>query len=61
MGEITGDTVKAFWYNPRNGVTELIGEFPNSGAREFNPPGEPKRENDWVLILDDSSKNYPAP
>ena len=60
MGKIAGNKVKAWWFNPRNGAAEEIGEFSNEGEREFAPttPGEAL---DWVLVLDDASKHYPAP
>jgi hypothetical protein len=60
MQKITGAQVKAWWFNPRNGQAKSIGTFPNSGEREFTPPdlGE---MIDWVLVLDDASKNYPPP
>lgn len=51
MGKIKGDNVKASWYNPRNGKEEKIGEFKNQGVLEFDPPGEIKDGNDWVLVL----------
>jgi hypothetical protein len=58
MDKITGDTVDASWFNPRNGAFTAFGSFPNTGTREFTPPdlGE---LTDWVLILDDAGKNYP--
>ncbi len=37
------------------GATTAIGTFPNTGKREFDPPGEPAAGNDWALILDDAS------
>lgn len=52
MGKIKGDKVKASWFNPRDGKITEIGEFDNKGVKEFNPPGEEKEGNDWVLILD---------
>ena len=52
MGKIGGDKVKASWFNPRDGKTTEIGEFPNTGTHEFDPPAEVKAGNDWVLILD---------
>lgn len=52
MGKISGDKVKASWFNPRDGKTTEIGEFPNTGTHEFDPPAEVKAGNDWVLILD---------
>jgi hypothetical protein len=30
---------------------QLIGKFDNKGTMEFDPPGEKKDGNDWVLIL----------
>jgi hypothetical protein len=52
MGRIAGEKVKATWYNPRNGSKTDIGIFPNKGIKEFDPPGDKKDGNDWVLILD---------
>jgi hypothetical protein len=52
MGVINGDSVKASWYNPRNGHSKEFGVFKNNGFDKFNPPGEKKNGNDWVLILD---------
>ena len=52
MGKIEGDKVKASWFNPRDGKITEIGEFDNKGTHEFDPPGEVKGGNDWVLILD---------
>jgi hypothetical protein len=52
--------VRAWWYNPRNGQATEIGTFDNKGEREFTPP-DPGEMADWVLVLDDAAKNYPAP
>lgn len=52
MGKIAGQKVKASWYDPRTGETKTIGSFTNKGTHEFDPPGEVKDGNDWVLILD---------
>jgi Protein of unknown function (DUF4038)/Putative collagen-binding domain of a collagenase len=60
MDKITGKKVKAWWFNPRNGEATVIGEFSNAGEREFNPPN-PGESLDWVLVLDDTAKKYPAP
>jgi hypothetical protein len=61
MGKITGEKVKAWWYNPRDGTAELLGEFENKGIRTFDPPGQKCNGNDWVLVLDDASKHYREP
>jgi hypothetical protein len=60
MDKITGPRVKAWWFNPRNGEATAIGEFANTGARAFTPPDKGE-QIDWVLVLDDAAKNYPAP
>lgn len=39
---------RASWYDPRTGVTTVIGDFANSGTHAFVPP----TLEDWVLILD---------
>lgn len=60
MGRICGYEVKAYWYDPRNGKASYIGEFSNEGIQSFVPPSS-SRNNDWVLVLDDASKNFDAP
>jgi hypothetical protein len=61
MGIISGPTVKAWWYNPRNGEATEIGILKNTGMKEFIPPQEPHTAHDWVLVLDDEAKHYAAP
>ncbi len=56
MGKISGNYVKAYWYNPRNGSSNFIGKFINNGKKEFYPPGKKKDGNDWVLIIKDVSE-----
>ena len=41
----------AEWFNPKNGRAETAGKFENTGIVEFNPPGDEKAGNDWVLLL----------
>jgi hypothetical protein len=60
MGKISGTQVKGWWYNPRTGTSVAIGEFDNSGTREFVCPAE-GFGSDWVLVLDDASKKFPPP
>jgi hypothetical protein len=50
--KLEGSKIKASWYNPRNGQITGIGMFNKSNLLKFNPPGEKKDGNDWVLILD---------
>jgi hypothetical protein len=58
--KLSGTTIKAYWYDPRLGTSATIGEFPKTASREFTPPSS-GRGNDWVLVLDDAAKNFPAP
>jgi hypothetical protein len=57
MDTITGTKVKAHWYDPRNGKWHEIGEYPNTGVREFAPPSKGDRD-DWVGYND--AEGYPS-
>jgi len=58
MGRISGQTVVAWWYNPRDGAAQPNGTFPNAGRRTFPAPGTQVRGNDWVLVLDDAAAKF---
>jgi hypothetical protein len=60
MNKIAGAKVRAWWFDPRSGSAAMIGDFANSGEREFMPPN-PGEHLDWVLVLDDVAKGYPPP
>ncbi len=60
LGKISGTEVNTHWYNPRTGNTEFVEKIENKGSRIFTPPGKGYGQ-DWVLILDDASKNYSKP
>jgi len=60
MDKVTGATVKAWWFNPRDGKATAIGSFDNKGEREFTPPDKGEML-DWVLVLDDEAKKFPPP
>ena len=51
MGKIAGTKLTASWFDPRNGNYTTIGVFENKGTHVFNPPGEEKEGNDWILVL----------
>jgi hypothetical protein len=59
MSKITSGIKQAtcWWFNPSSGATTLIGTFTTFGSRNFTPPDS----NDWVLVIDDSAANLPAP
>lgn len=60
MDVIQGPDVVAWWYNPRNGEAKKIGEYSSTGTRSFIHP-DPGENLDWILVLDDASRNYPTP
>ena len=61
LGVLSGTQLKATWFDPRTGKTIPAGTHPNKGSALFDPPGDPALGNDWILVLDDSSKNFKAP
>ncbi len=59
-GKIAGVRLEAWWYNPRNGAAQSIGELDNSAEHKFTPPSE-GFGSDWVLVLDDASRSFGVP
>ncbi len=57
---IKGGKINAWWYDPRSGKAVKAGLFDNAGKLTFISPN-PGEWLDWVLVLDDASKKYPAP
>ena len=55
-----GKELKAWWYDPRNGSSFLIGNVKKCKSYVFTPLTE-GAGNDWVLVLDDPDAGYPAP
>jgi len=60
MAKIDASHATAYWFNPRDGKSDEIGKFPVSGTRDFSPPSRGV-DNDWVLVLDDASQDFPPP
>lgn len=60
LGKISGNQLNAYWFNPKNGDTKFIEKLENKGKKKFSPPSM-GYGHDWILILDDASKNYIAP
>ncbi|HQU83635.1 MAG TPA: glycoside hydrolase family 140 protein [Pyrinomonadaceae bacterium] len=61
MGAISGKKLNGWWFDPRTGEAKKLGNFANQGVVSFNPPGETKNGNDWVLVLDDAAKKFKTP
>jgi len=62
--------INAWWYNPRDGkcytsdFSETTAPFAVITPKEvvsFNPPGLSANDHDWVLVLDDSGRNFGVP
>ena len=52
MGKIGGAKLNVSWYDPRTGQTRVLGKVTNRGIKTFDPPGEVRNGNDWVLVLE---------
>ncbi len=60
LGKISGTKLNASWFDPRNGEVKKIDMVANTGQHKFVPPTTGYGQ-DWVLILDDASRNYEPP
>ncbi|MFT7247606.1 MAG: hypothetical protein ACI97P_000374 [Arcticibacterium sp.] len=57
---LTGQKLKATWYDPRTGASFVLGQTQNFGSFSASPPSSGKG-NDWVLVIDDATKGYDKP
>jgi hypothetical protein len=60
LKDLSGPILRGWWYNPRDGTSIALGEFPRDEERAFTPPN-PGEAIDWVLVIDDASKKFAAP
>ena len=58
LTSVAGPVARAWWFNPRTGLATLAGTYPTSGHQTFDPPQDGP---DWVLVLDDASREFGAP
>jgi hypothetical protein len=58
LSKLSGDSMRALWFDPRSGQSTEAGTFPRSDTRSFKAP---EWGPDWVLVLDDAAHNYPLP
>lgn len=54
LAKLSGDDVRARWFDPRTGEYSDAGRHPTTGTATFDPPGEAERGNDWVLVVERS-------
>lgn len=57
LNQVSGTKAHVWWFNPSNGTTVFLDSLPTEGWREFTPPFAA----DWVLVIDDDSRELPAP
>lgn len=55
---IDSDKVRAWWFDPREGCSHLIGDINGRGVSPFRPP---KFGPDWILVLDNLRMSFPIP
>ncbi len=60
MSKITGKEIQTYWFNPRTGATTDMGKVAKKSQQEFTPPTSGYGQ-DWVLVVDDVSKQYGVP
>jgi hypothetical protein len=60
LDKIGAKMINAYWFDPGKGEARLIEKIPGTGTRKFTPPTK-GRGNDWILVLDDASKNFKVP
>jgi hypothetical protein len=58
LAQLSGERLAGHWYDPRLGTSRSIGIFPRQKRMTFTPP---HGGLDWVLVLDDTACDFPAP
>lgn len=56
LSRVSGNSRNISWFDPRTGRTVDLKRIKATGRRTFEPP---KNGKDWVLVIDDASKNFP--
>lgn len=60
LNRITGNTIKAWWFNPRDGRYIFIKDISDKKREDFTPHAS-GRGSDWVLVLENKERNYKMP
>ncbi len=60
LSKIEGTKVNGWWFDPRTGNAFPTSEINPSKKVTIAPPTSGKG-HDWVLVVDDASKNFTAP
>lgn len=57
LGSLSGDQAQIWWFDPRTGVATDAGIHESIGTMTNVAPSQ----QDWVLVVDDASRGFPAP
>ena len=57
---LKAEKLVAWWLDPKSGKVKKVGKINNKENLQFTPP-TPNIVKDWVLVVDDAAKKYPAP
>jgi len=60
LDKLSGSQIRSWWLDPRTGAAREGETFPKRGTKQFQPPSQGKGQ-DWVLVLDDLSRDYHPP
>ena len=60
LTKLTGDTLTAWWFDPRTAEAVALGEVTQPEWATFTPPSTGPN-CDWVLVVDDAARNYKPP
>ncbi len=52
LSGLQSNKLKASWFNPRNNSYVILKDIEKGSDILFDPPSDPKRGNDWVLLLE---------
>ncbi|MBK5278434.1 MAG: glycoside hydrolase family 140 protein [Bacteroidia bacterium] len=58
LSKISGNEKTVWWFNPRTGESIKQKSSKGKSVETFTPPSNGK---DWVLVIDDASRNYKLP
>ena len=59
--KVSGDYINVWLMSPRTGAVKYIGIFENRGTHTITMPTFEGARQDWILLIDDASVNFPVP
>jgi hypothetical protein len=58
---IVGQRLRVWMFDPREGVSQMVGEVANEGRMMMPVVAGGAGGGDWVMVVDDASRGYEAP